>query len=186
MLWLVRGLDIWKKILRKLRMFPIQSTNYVFLSCLKNIVYKNMVLQKRKIFVSTDWPILCFITKLSQVPSPICAELIWSFTNPTTRPPQPGNNSSSNKREQIKTCTKFVYNCVSYKNSNRFKLNIFKQIQIKLSKLQPQHNSTVGFDMKMTVQTPPHPPPTETFQPLLDQLESWNLAQIFTRPIWLR
>ena len=47
-----------------------------------------------------------------------------------------------------------------------------------------QHNTTVGCDTKMTVQTtPPHPTPTETFQPLLDQLESWNLAQIFTRPI---
>ena len=42
-----------------------------------------------------------------------------------------------------------------------------------LSKPQPQHNTTVGFDMKMTVQTTPPPHhPTETFQPLLDQLES--------------
>ena len=38
-----------------------------------------------------------------------------------------------------------------------------------------QRNTTVGFDMKMTFQTPPHPthpPPTETFQALLDELES--------------
>ena len=41
-----------------------------------------------------------------------------------------------------------------------------------LSKPQPQHNTTVGFDMKMTVQTAP--PPTETFQPLLDQIESYK------------
>ena len=31
-----------------------------------------------------------------------------------------------------------------------------------------QHNTMVGFDTKMTVQTPP----TETFQALLDELES--------------
>ena len=51
-------------------------------------------------------------------------------------------------------------------------LTIFVNCYIKqlLSKPQPQHNTTVGFDMKMTVQTTP--PPTETFQPLLDQLES--------------
>ena len=38
-----------------------------------------------------------------------------------------------------------------------------------------QHNTTVGFETKMTVQTPPPPPPpppTQTFQPLLDELES--------------
>ena len=54
-----------------------------------------------------------------------------------------------------------------------------------LSKPQPQHNTMVGFDTKMTVQTPPtHPPTTtETFQALLDELESWNLAQTPTRPI---
>ena len=33
-----------------------------------------------------------------------------------------------------------------------------------------QHNTTVGFDTKMTVQTPP--PTTQTFQALLDELES--------------
>ena len=33
----------------------------------------------------------------------------------------------------------------------------------KLSKPQPQHNTTVGFDMKMTVQTTPPPTPTQTF-----------------------
>ena len=42
-----------------------------------------------------------------------------------------------------------------------------------LSKPQPNLNSTVGFDMKMTLQTPPPThPPTETFQALLDKLES--------------
>ena len=43
-----------------------------------------------------------------------------------------------------------------------------------LSKPQPNLNTTVGFDMKMTLQTPTHPPPptTETFQALLDELES--------------
>ena len=35
--------------------------------------------------------------------------------------------------------------------------------------------------------TPPTPPhPTTNFQPLLDQLESWNLAETLTRPTWLR
>ena len=42
-----------------------------------------------------------------------------------------------------------------------------------LSKPQPNLNTTVGFDMKMTLQTPPTThPPTETFQALLDELES--------------
>ena len=31
----------------------------------------------------------------------------------------------------------------------------------KLSKPQPKLNTTVGFDMKMTLQTPPHPPPSQ-------------------------
>ena len=31
-----------------------------------------------------------------------------------------------------------------------------------------------------------HPTPKETFQALLDELESWNLAQTLTRPSWLR
>ena len=37
-----------------------------------------------------------------------------------------------------------------------------------------QPNTTGWFDTKITVQTTPptHPPPTQTFQPLLDQLES--------------
>ena len=37
-----------------------------------------------------------------------------------------------------------------------------------------QDNTTVGFDNKMTVQTTPphHPPPTQTFQALLDELDS--------------
>ena len=30
------------------------------------------------------------------------------------------------------------------------------------------------------------PTPPQTFQALLDQLESWNLVQTLTRPIWLR
>ena len=49
-----------------------------------------------------------------------------------------------------------------------------------------QHNGWVWHENDCANHpTPPHPtpPPTETFQPLLDQLESWNLAQIFTRPI---
>ena len=40
----------------------------------------------------------------------------------------------------------------------------------KLSKPQPNLNTTVGFDMKMTLQTPPTT--TEIFQALLDELES--------------
>ena len=55
--------------------------------------------------------------------------------------------------------------------------------QIVKTPTPTQHNTTVGFDMKITVQTTQPHPPTETFQPLLDQLESGNLAQIFTRPI---
>ena len=33
---------------------------------------------------------------------------------------------------------------------------------------------------------PPIQPQPPTFQPLLDQLESWNLARPLTRPIWLK
>ena len=44
-------------------------------------------------------------------------------------------------------------------------------------------STTDGFDMKMTLQTPPTTT-TQTFQALLDELESWNLAQALTRPIW--
>ena len=33
-----------------------------------------------------------------------------------------------------------------------------------LSKPQPNLNTTVGFDMKMTLETPPHPPPTTETQ----------------------
>ena len=48
--------------------------------------------------------------------------------------------------------------------------------KVKLSKPQPNPNlnTKVGFDMKMTVQTtlPPTSHTTQTFQPLLDQLES--------------
>ena len=39
-----------------------------------------------------------------------------------------------------------------------------------LSKPQPNLNTTVGFDMKMTLHTPPTT--TQTFQALLDELES--------------
>ena len=45
-----------------------------------------------------------------------------------------------------------------------------------------QHNGWVWHENDCA-NHPTTPPPTETFQPLLDQLESWNLAQIFTRPI---
>ena len=41
-----------------------------------------------------------------------------------------------------------------------------------LSKPQPNLNTMVGFDMKMTLQTPPPTTTTETFQALLDELES--------------
>ena len=41
-----------------------------------------------------------------------------------------------------------------------------------LSKPQPNLNTMVGFDMKMTLQTPPTHPTTETFQALQDELES--------------
>ena len=34
--------------------------------------------------------------------------------------------------------------------------------------------------------TPPHLTLPQTFHPLLDQLESWNLAQTPNRPIWVR
>ena len=79
---------------------------------------------------------------------------------------------------------KLMFNILSSSLLTAFLCNYFLQ----LSKPQPNLNTTVGFDMKMTLQTPPRPPPptTETFQALLDELESWNLAQTLTRPIWLR
>ena len=54
------------------------------------------------------------------------------------------------------------------------KTSLYDTYTILLSKPQPNLNTMVGFDMKMTLQTPPHPPPTttETFQALLDELES--------------
>ena len=50
--------------------------------------------------------------------------------------------------------------------------------------IQPQHSWWVGHENDFA--NPTHPPPTQTFQALLDELESWNLAQTLTRPIWLR
>ena len=77
-----------------------------------------------------------------------------------------------------------------FKVQSLIRLNTFDLSLVIVKTPTPtQHNTTVGFDMKMTVQTtPPHPtpPPTQTFQPLLDQLETWNWAQTVTRPIWLR
>ena len=35
---------------------------------------------------------------------------------------------------------------------------------VLLSKPQPNLNTTVGFDMKMTLKTPPHPPPQKLFR----------------------
>ena len=49
----------------------------------------------------------------------------------------------------------------------------------KLSKPQPNLNTRLG----LTTKCKPYPP---TPQKLLDELESWNLAQTLTRPIWLR
>ena len=43
-------------------------------------------------------------------------------------------------------------------------------LRSELSKPQPNPNTMVGFDTKMTVQTPP--PTTQAFQALLDELES--------------
>ena len=39
-------------------------------------------------------------------------------------------------------------------------MDIYKREVGSLSKPQPDLNTTVGFDMKMTLQTPPHPPTT--------------------------
>ena len=47
-------------------------------------------------------------------------------------------------------------------------------IFVKTQRNSTQHNST----------HPPHH--AQTFQPLLDQLESWNLARPLTRQIWLK
>ena len=56
---------------------------------------------------------------------------------------------------------------------------------------QPQCNlnlnsSWVWHENDFAYPTHPPPPTTETFRALLDELESWNFAQILTRPIWLR
>ena len=61
--------------------------------------------------------------------------------------------------------------------------------------VKTQHNSTqlnatlkqLALELDTVVRcSTTHPPhPTQTFQTLLDQLESCNLAQTLTRPIWL-
>ena len=63
---------------------------------------------------------------------------------------------------------------------------------VKTQRNSTQLNSTLKqlaleLDIVVTCSTTNHPPPPpQTFRPLLDQLESWNLAQTLTRPIWLR
>ena len=56
---------------------------------------------------------------------------------------------------------------LTFKTKGRFK----KKRLMELSKPQPNPNlnTTVGLTMKMTLHTPP---PTQTFQALLDELES--------------
>ena len=58
-------------------------------------------------------------------------------------------------------------------SKNQVKLKMFLVFLrgVKLSKPQPNLNTTVGLTMKMTLQTPP-PTTTQTFQALLDELES--------------
>ena len=66
---------------------------------------------------------------------------------------------------------------------------------VKTQRNSTQLNSTqsnsksnfVGLDIVLTW-NPPHPPHhhPQTFQALLGQLESWNLAQTLTRRTWLR
>ena len=54
-------------------------------------------------------------------------------------------------------------------------LLIFRHVVKTPTPTPTQHNTMVGFDTKMTVQTTPpptHPPPTQTFWALLDELES--------------
>ena len=66
------------------------------------------------------------------------------------------------------TFSHFQYSSVEF-------LKVVKlDIEIVKTPTPTQPNTTCWFDTKITVQTTPptHPPPTETFQPLLDQLES--------------
>ena len=57
----------------------------------------------------------------------------------------------------------------------KVEINLFSTgvslIFVVLSKPQPNLNTTVGLTMKMTLQTP-SPTTTQTFQALLDELES--------------
>ena len=60
---------------------------------------------------------------------------------------------------------------------------------VKTQRNSTQLNATLKqlaleLDIVVTCSTTP-PPHAQTFQPLLDQLERWNLARPLTRPIWL-
>ena len=64
--------------------------------------------------------------------------------------------------------------------------NIVKTQRISTQLKATPKQLTLELDIEVTC-TPPHPTtPPQTFQPLLNQLESWNLAKTLTRPIWLR
>ena len=98
-------------------------------------------------------------------------------------------------------------NCKKCRNTRRYNwlthrsiYNMFCQITILSKPNVTQLNSTqlkqlksnfVGLDIVLTWNppTPPHPhhtTPPQTFQALLDQLESWNLAHKLTKLTWLR
>ena len=56
---------------------------------------------------------------------------------------------------------------------------IVKIPTLTLTLTATQHNGWVRHENDCA--NHPTPPPTQTFEPLLDQLESWNLAQMITR-----
>ena len=58
------------------------------------------------------------------------------------------------------------------------------QCNSNITNVGVRHSSHV-YPTHPTPPPPPTPPLPQTFQPLLDQLESWNFAQTLTRPIWL-
>ena len=64
---------------------------------------------------------------------------------------------------------------------------IFVKTQRNSTKLNSKQlkSNFVGVDIVATW-NPHHPTPPQAFQALLDELESWNLAQPLTRLIWLR
>ena len=58
-------------------------------------------------------------------------------------------------------------------------------LRLKLNtKMGLNHHTTLHYTPLHYTTLHPTPPPG-TFRPLLDQLESWNLAQTLTRPTWL-